>query len=651
MNSAPPSSEPSPAVALFGTEEPAPPLRVLTAGELSVEFDSGNLRHIRYCGVEILRAISFIVRDRNWGTYSPLIENLTVDEEDGGFHVAYDAVARDDVQAFRYRARIEGRADGSIAFEARGFADTDFLTNRTGFVVLHPIAGVSGQPATIEHVDGGIVEGRFPDLIDPVQPMMDLRSLTHEAAPGLKVVCRMEGDSFEMEDQRNWADASYKTYVRPLARPWPYILPKGSTMDQAVRLSVSGPRPTRMTAPPATSLGLGAALGPAPSLGLGLDPDEVEPTRRHAERLRAVGARIAVCHYDPRRGHNRETLAALASAAALVGLEPRLEAVVVSVDDFEREIAELGRMVETLGSPFSAVLVSPAPDLKCTLPGSPWPPAPAPEALFAAARAAFPKAKLGGGMFSLFTEMNRKRPPTHLLDFVSFTTTATMHAGDDYSVIEGLEALPAIAKSARAIAGRVPYAVGPSAIGMRMNPYGEAPMANPGNIRQAMNFNDPRHRGMLGAAWALGFFNAFARGGAEAITLGGLTGPFGLIHTPRPWPQPWFDDHGGLFPMFHVLRGLAGLAGKTMRAVETSDPTRIAALAVEDTRGVELWAANLTREPQTIAPPAAVAGSSMLAPGNFVEATRDPQFMERLTKPPAHALELPPFGVARLILT
>src|SRR3712207_7382130 len=39
------------------------------------------------------------------------------------------------------------------------------------------------------------------------------RSLTHEAAPGLRVTCRMEGDTFEMEDQRNWTDASFKTYV------------------------------------------------------------------------------------------------------------------------------------------------------------------------------------------------------------------------------------------------------------------------------------------------------------------------------------------------------------------------------------------------------------------------------------------------------
>ena len=82
------------------------------------------------------------------------------------------------------------------------------------------------------------VETSFPELIDPVQPFMDLRALTHAFAPGLAVTCRMEGDTFEMEDQRNWTDASYKTYVRPLALPWPYTLAAGERLRQRVALSV-----------------------------------------------------------------------------------------------------------------------------------------------------------------------------------------------------------------------------------------------------------------------------------------------------------------------------------------------------------------------------------------------------------------------------
>jgi hypothetical protein len=238
---------PSRALRLFGTEEPVAPPRQLTAGRLTAEFEAGNLRYIRFDGMEMICAVSFIVRDKNWGTYNPTISNLLISEDPEGFYVSYDAVARDEIQEFRYSAVISGKPDGTLRFEGRGEAVTDFQTNRTGFVVLHPVAGVAGHPARIEEVDGRITDTEFPDIIDPVQPMMNLRAITHSFAPGASVTCRMEGDTYEMEDQRNWTDASYKTYVRPLALPWPYKLAAGETLDQAVTLTVSG-EPRRMAA-------------------------------------------------------------------------------------------------------------------------------------------------------------------------------------------------------------------------------------------------------------------------------------------------------------------------------------------------------------------------------------------------------------------
>ena len=643
-------SAPSLAVKLFGTEEAVTPPRILRAGPLTAELDAGNLRHIRFGGVEVIRAISFIVRDRNWGTYSPTISDLELREGDG-FTVSYRAVADDGAQSFRYLAKIRGNADGRVDFEAEGVAETDFQTNRTGFVVLHPIVGVSGRPVLIEHVDGSLVEEAFPDLIDPVQPMMDIRALTHEPTPGLRVTCRMEGDAFEMEDQRNWADASYKTYVRPLARPWPYVLPAGEHIEQAVRLRVVGPPPPLGDADGSVVLTLGGTQGRAPRLGLGLDPDETGPTRANAAALRALGPDVLVCHYDPRRDHGRETLKALADTAAMIGAEPWLEAVVADVERFVDEVTSLGRDVTAIGSPFPTVLLSPAPDMKGTLPGSAWSPAPPPDALFRVAREAFPTVRIGGGMFSYFTEMNRKRPPVDLLDLVSFTTIATMHAGDDHSVMEGLEALPAIAESAKAIAGGKPFVVGPSAIGMRHNPYGEAPVPNPGNVRQAMTYNDPRHRGLLGAAWTLGCFARLAAGGAEAVTFGATTGAFGVVHTARDWPQPWFDDEGGLFPVFPVLRGLAGLAGRPMVPVVPSRPDAVQAVAVERDGGVEVWAANLTGAPIVVHLDRPVRDAAVLGEEAFVSATTDPDVMAHLARPLAGGrLTLGSYAVARVHL-
>ncbi len=640
---------PSLSARLFGTEEPVTPPRLLAAGPLTAELDTGNLRHIRYRGVELIRAVSFIVRDRNWGTYNPEIRDLAVEERADGFTVTYSALARDAGQSFRYAARIEGSADGSLAFSAEGIAETDFLTNRTGFVVLHPIVGVSGRPVTVEHVDGTVESSRFPEIIDPVQPMMNLRALTHEAAPGLSVTCRMEGDTYEMEDQRNWTDASYKTYVRPLALPWPYTLAEGSRIEQAVRVTVSGALAAGVTADGPTAVTLAPTGRAVPPLGLGLDPDEIADTLAAADVLRRVGARVLIGLHDPARGHDGATLEGIVAAARAIGAEPWLEAVIQSVDGYAEEITALGRTVAALGAPFPTVLVSPAPDLKCTLPGSVWPPAPPPRAFFAAARAAFPGARLGGGMFSLFTEMNRKRPPVDLIDLVSFTTTATLHAGDDHSITEGLEALPAIALSAAAIAGDTPYAVGPSAIGMRMNPYGEAPLANPGNIRQAMNFNDPRHRGLLGAAWALGFFARFATGGAETITLGGTTGAFGLVSRPHPWPQPYFDEAGGVYPMFHVLAGLARLAGRPLLAVEAG--RAIEGLAAEGADGTELWLANRTGTVQTVTLPGVARDLFLLDADRFVAAAQDADALDHSTQPHGRAeITLSPYAVARLRL-
>ncbi|MCX5480201.1 hypothetical protein OSH08_14405 [Kaistia geumhonensis] len=644
------TAAPSLAIRLFGTEEPVAPLRILKAGALTAEFDAGNLRHIRFGGVEIIRAISFIVRDRNWGTYNPSLANLVFDERPDGFTITYDALAGDGQQSFRFSARIEGDSAGRLDFSARGHAETDFLTNRTGFVVLHPIVGVSGRPVTIEHADGVIEDGRFPDVIDPVQPIMNIRALTHEAAPGVSVTCRMEGDVYEMEDQRNWTDASYKTYVRPLALPWPYTIASGDGVEQAVRLSVDGTAPAATSGASATSVTIGEVIGTVPPLGLGLDPSEIADTLARADTLRSVGAKVLVGYYDPAKGHDRATLAGIAEVAKALGAEAWLEAVIVSVEGFAEELAALGRTVAELGSPFSTVLVSPAPDLKCTLPGSVWPPAPPPRAMFEAARQAFPGVRLGGGMFSLFTEMNRKRPPVDLIDIVSFTTTAMLHAGDDASIVEGLESLPAIALSARTIAGEKPYAVGPSAIGMRMNPYGEAPFANPGNIRQAMNFNDPRHRGLLGAAWALGYVARFAEGGAETVTLGGTTGAFGVVSVPQDWPQPWYEGRGGLFPIFHVLRGLARLAGRPLRPV-TASPA-IEGLAADTPEGVELWLANRTGETQTLSLPRPARDAVVLDADSFVAAAADADALDTLGRASAtSSIALGPYAVARLRLS
>lgn len=224
---------------LYGTRETdTPPVR-LTAGRLAVDFKDGNLRTISYDGAEVLRAVSYLVRDRDWGTYAPSISDLQIDQRPDAFAVSYVArCAGPGDTELAIDVRITAQAGEPLILEAEALSRTGFETNRCGFCILHPIVGVAGMPVSIEHVDGPSEETQFPDLIAPWQPFKDMRAITHRVTPSVTAECRMEGDTFEMEDQRNWSDASYKTYVRPLALPWPYRISAGEPIRQRIVLSI-----------------------------------------------------------------------------------------------------------------------------------------------------------------------------------------------------------------------------------------------------------------------------------------------------------------------------------------------------------------------------------------------------------------------------
>ena len=98
---------PSKGIKLTGTEQPDLIGQILIAGPMSVEFDNGNLRYLRFNGTEVLRAIGFLVRDENWGTYTPTLKNLKIDQREDTFTVSYQAsCSRADQQIWQHPKRI-----------------------------------------------------------------------------------------------------------------------------------------------------------------------------------------------------------------------------------------------------------------------------------------------------------------------------------------------------------------------------------------------------------------------------------------------------------------------------------------------------------------------------------------------------------------
>jgi hypothetical protein len=650
-------AEISAAIKLCGTEEPDVPGRVLRAGPLSVELENGNLRYIRFAGAEVLRGIAYLVRDENWGTLAASIADLVVREDPDAFTASYRGRCADAKRRLTYDATISGRSDGSLAFEVVAVAETEVLTNRVGFVVLHPLAGVAGRPVRVVHTDGREEADRFPELIKPSQPIFDIRSLAHEIMPGVWATCTMEGDAFEMEDQRNWSDASYKTYVRPLGRPWPYVLEKGSQDRQAVRLSIRGSTGAEghAHAEAAIEVVLGRESGQTMSaIGVGVPAEEAVHTLEAIALVRRLGSRFLVCHIDARQPLDAATLAAFGGIAQATGAEFGLEIVIPGTRPPVDELRPVAKAVAGACLMPAVVAVSPASDLISHQPGEEDPNVPPAAAICAAARAAFPGARLGGGVFSYFTELNRKRPPVELIDFVTHTTCPIVHAADDRSVMETLEALPAIIASTRAFCGSAAYRVGPSAIGCRQNPYGKDVQDNPLGGRVCLARVDPRQRGLFGAAWTLGYVAAFARGGVEAIALGAPTGPLGFIYRRTDYPQPYFDglEGGAVYPAFHVVAGLARGSGRPMIEARSSRPQTVEVLAYRADGQRAVWLANLTAETVAVklaGLPEDGVRAAVIDTESFTRVTTDPEALDAIARALAGgSLALGPYAVARI---
>jgi hypothetical protein len=615
---------------LYGTRECEPEGRTLAAGDLNVTLQDGNLRTLRFRGHEVLRAIAFLVRDKDWGTCNVMIKDLAIEETGPGFSVSYSA---------RFTAPSGANLDCVVAisgteraviFSADCISDADFETARAGFIVLHPVAGVAGRPVEVRHGDGSVERAYWPDQIEPWQPFKEIAAITHHVAPGIDAVTEFGGDVFEMEDQRNWTDGSYKTYVRPLALPWPYNVTKDTPFSQRIAVAIhadDGSSPAA-GASDVVTLKFAATKHRFPEIGVGLRPECLAQELAALDILRMIGARHLIAHYDPGAGHGIEALKGYAEIAEKSGLRVTLELAVPCKRPLDAEMAEYAALVRKSDLTLDTLFVCPSVDRQSTPPGSAWPECPPLEDVYAAARARFPGVRLGGGMMSYFTELNRKRVPGEQVDYVSHCTNPIVHAADDLSVMQTFEALRSVVNSTRAIYRDKPYRIGPSTIAMRQNPYGSATKENPTGARIPMANVDPRHNGQFGAAWTLAYAATVASAGLEILTLSTLAGTSGLVAG-----EGEAAAEGKLRPLAHVLARLGALAGEEVFSVETSRPDAVLGVASRE----RLLVANITAEVQTIVLDA--------NPRRVVEITAEGGEMAVSVQ-----ITLPPYGCFEIVL-
>ncbi|HET7714705.1 MAG TPA: hypothetical protein VFK86_03680 [Bauldia sp.] len=629
------------AVRIYGTDEATPePIR-LSAGPLSVEVEGGAVRYVRYAGHEAIRGIDYLVRDSSWRTPPARLVLIRREETADMFLLVLDGTVEQDDIDFRFRLSVEGHKDGRLEVRADGEAHSGFLTNRTGFVVLHPILGVAGKPVTVTHKDGSTSEAVFPELISPDQPILDIRALRHEVAPGLFVTCRMEAalpqdpeTIFEMEDQRNWTDASYKTYVGSLLDPWPYRIEAGTRVTQRVTLVFEG-----TAAPVADANGARVSVrfgdgeaGRVPEIGLGLMPQHRSAAGAAGNPALTLRPQFITVYAEIGAPDFAAALADYARIAEALGAAVQLELVLPQGKSPGPELAAAADACAKAGLKPARVIACPAPYLKSVQPVGPWPEVVDLAHIYNQARKAFPQAAILGGMLSYFTELNRKRPPVATIDGVTCTTTPIVHAADDRSVIETCEAIPAVAASMAAIAPGKPLHVGPSSIGMRHNPYGASTAPNPEGKRIAMAEDDPRQKGLYAAAWTVGYAAAIADTAVATLALNHLAGPQGVA-----------GPDGRLYPVFHVMAALTEAGSKPCLPLKI-DGSGVAALAWRDGGDRRLILANQSGAPVDVALPPGLKGL-LLDEGAFEAAATDTAWRSRGGEALGATVSVAPYAV------
>ena len=463
----------------------------------------------------------------------------------------------------------------------------------------------------------------------------------------------MDGDAFEMEDQRNWTDASYKTYCTPLALPYPVTVEAGETVRQSVTVALRGPSPSPRVGTRSVDVTSVVQLsqdvvGAMPCIGLGSPSHGASPTEDESARLRAL--RPGHLRVDIRTASPGWQEVATAVARLAADIDTPLEVAVLMPSGAADTAAQSVLGWARVERPQIARWVVLHDDMSTTS-----------AATFSAARSVLSSyegdALFGVGTDCYFTELNRDRPDIRDADFISYSINPQVHAFDDASLVETLEAQPVTVESAGVFAGEAPVVVSPVTLRPRFNPNatGEASEPTPGELPPEV---DKRQMSLFGAAWTLGSIARLASAGVVSATYYEPTGPRGVMDASasRETPAEFARVEGGVYPLYHALRDVCGFAGGRVLRVEVSDPLAVAALSVASGSRRATWVANLTpRECEVV-----VEG---LAPGRYTVRTLDASNAERAMLEPeaygegiacmrvgegATTLALGAYGVARV---
>lgn len=545
----------------------------LRAGPLDGTVELGALRWLRVGDREVVRGVYMAVRDPDWGTVQPEFTRYQIQTGEDGFRVELEARNVAPGIDFRWFGTIEGSAT-CWRYTFEGEPKVPFWTARIGLCLLHPPSD-AGRIVRV-NTPWGQLNGRFPTEIAPMSLFGAFDRLTQPLGRG-QLSISFEGDLFEMEDQRNWTDASFKTYSTPLQFPCPRIVEPGQVVRQTVTIAVRGaPKIAHRIARTAASFERGTS-GRLPPIGIVSSSEDISGPVERVDMLRLIRPAHLRVALDPQGPNVLARVVAAAAESRALGAPLELELIVPD------DAVELGPLLALVVAAKANVVRVLAFDRRTFV---------TTRRVAQAARDLLNNAgldvPLGGGSRADFYELNLTslphvpQLPLDLLQLISFRITPQVHAFDDATIIENLEGVRAAIRSARAVGHDKPVAIGPATLLPLFNPSAmDAAGSGPARVP------DRRQSTPFAAAWTVGLVQVAVEEGLSSLTCHETVGAAGIISADGP--------RAIAFPVAAALAALAGRAGQLTRCI--AGPGQLAGVEVGTGRETRAIVANLSQSP------------------------------------------------------
>jgi hypothetical protein len=486
---------------------------------ISILRDDIYIRSIKYFDIEIIKLISFLIRDKNWNNYIPKKLNQKILINKKTINFKFDLEFSD-----KYQKLITTNSyiikSNSIIIKSKGRFLTDFETNRAGFNILLPLKNVVGEKIRVTDSNSNILISKFPVTILPDQPFINMSAIDYSMKNMIKLNFKFQGIKFEMEDQRNWGDASFKIYSGSLLDPFPYLIKKNTNFFQQIEINFKHIKSLKnLKNIKSANIKIQKKLNiVAPKIGIKFEDSNYKILYKNDLNFDFV-----LKEFDLTKSNFN------VFDFKKINININLFAIFLidHNDLIDNVINKIINILKKIDCEVSYIFICPKTYLNSYQPTGIWPNVPLLSEYNKKIKKKLKNIKIASGMVTNFTELNRKRPVGNY-DIISFSFTPIVHDASDHGILETPETIDHIFKTLKKINSQCDIHIGPISLGMHHNPYGKKLIKNSKKTRIEMTNQDLRHDSLFSIVWSVGMYQELSKHNIKLLTFNNLFGHHGI---------------------------------------------------------------------------------------------------------------------------